>query len=281
MGSAQAYTWLRVSAISCTNCWENITAAADVITKRVGGAVSEAASNHRPDRTAPVSLSKKSATHHGNILLAFFGFSNLGIYHSLPGALSKSGSRIHVVFSRGAHSLGYAVPIAAGHHDFVPGRTVGPQSDESVCKPAEAERVPCGHHGHEHHESRMRLHRHGRLRGAVLLLQRPGHRIMADSLRVQPGRDGMGDRGLHHVAHYAIRTRSGSAGLEHGVSVSTDLLCVLPHGSFAGVAEADRHGQSGGPYIRGHAHGARYGCRPAGQPSLGSRSQRVAVDRRD
>src|SRR5215208_4288085 len=119
MGSVQASTWLRVCAISCTNCWEKITAAADVITKRAAGAVSEAASHHRPDRTAPVSLSKKSPTHHGNILLAFFGLSNLGIYHTLPRALSKSDSRIRVVFSRGAHSLGYAVPIAAGHHDFV------------------------------------------------------------------------------------------------------------------------------------------------------------------
>src|SRR5215217_5564758 len=140
MGSGQDSTCYKGSTISWPSYWENISTAVAVVTmKSTGGAAGEAASNHRADRAALVSLSAEFAAHHGDILLAVFGFGHLGIYYALSRAVPKSDARIRVLFSRSPHSVGHAVPVAAGHYHFFFGRTVGPQSDESFCKPPQTE----------------------------------------------------------------------------------------------------------------------------------------------
>src|SRR5262245_66683603 len=85
----------------------------------VQGSVDESPSHCGAHRAAPVPLSAKPAKNHGNFLLAFFGFSHLGIYHAVLGEVSTPSTWIRDLLPRCLDSLGHAVSLSAGNYDFV------------------------------------------------------------------------------------------------------------------------------------------------------------------
>src|SRR5215467_9983542 len=92
----------------------------DMITHHADhGSVDETPSHRGAHRAASVPLSAKPAKNHGNFLLAFFGFSHLGIYHAVLGEVSTPSTWIRDLLPRCLDSLGHAVSLSAGNYDFV------------------------------------------------------------------------------------------------------------------------------------------------------------------
>ncbi len=105
---------------------------------------------------------------------------------------------------------------------------MGEKSDESVCQPPDAGGVSCRDDRHEHLQGDVRVGGDGNLCLVILWLQRIGHGPLAASVRLQSCNHWLGDRGLNDVVDHAVRSGGGNFGLEHGLSLSADLLRLLP-----------------------------------------------------
>src|SRR5574341_682945 len=143
----------------------------------------EDAPDHGARGTAPLPLSAKPASDHGDLLLAVPRSRHLGIHYPLPCTIPESGSGVCNLLSGSAHPLGYSISIATRNYDLVSRRNLGEKSDEPLRESAQAERVPGGHHGHEHLQGHLCIDRDGTVCRTLLLLQHLHDRPVAVSLR--------------------------------------------------------------------------------------------------
>src|SRR5512147_1906561 len=82
--------------------------------------------HHRP---TSLFVPPEFAQDHGDLLLAVLRSRDLGIHYPLPRKVSASSARVRDLFSWSLDPLGHAVSLAAGHHHFIPRRTVGQELD--------------------------------------------------------------------------------------------------------------------------------------------------------
>src|SRR5215510_2306601 len=104
------------------SCWGNTMSAGVavmIMDQAAQGDADETPSHCGSHRAASVSLPAKPAKNYGNLLLAFFGFGNLGIYHVVLGEVSAPSARIRHLLPWCIDSVGHAVSLAARHYHFV------------------------------------------------------------------------------------------------------------------------------------------------------------------
>jgi hypothetical protein len=118
-----------------------------------------------------------------------------------------------------------------------------------LCQPTETERVSDRHDGYERDESDSRVDCHGGQCASFLFVQHPDRRGMAHAVRAQSGHYRLDYRRVYDLTDHEVRTRSRSTRVEHGVSLSADLLCLLSAGGIAHMVADDCMGKSCGTYL--------------------------------